>query len=270
MKLLDNLQRRFGRYALPHVTEGLIACQVLTYVFCMTKPEFSESLAMIPARVMQGEVWRLVTFLCEPPLSNPLWAFFFWYFFYLTGTVLEGTWGTFRYNVYLLVGWFLTVVLSFVDLAAPASAGFLQASVFLAFAYLYPDFQVQLYFIFPIKVKWLAMLQWASYLWILTFGDLSAQLMVAAAIGNFILFFWHDIAARMRSGQWRMTQQARQIRQARLPRHTCSVCGVTNLSDPKASFRYCSTCAGAPCYCMDHIHTHAHIVAVKAEVVEDA
>ena len=82
---------------------------------------------------------------------------------------------------------------------------------------------------------------------------------------NFVLFFWHDICLRVKSGRRRMAQQAEQIRAANTPRHTCAVCGVTNLSDPKMSFRYCSKCAGAPCYCAEHIHTHPHVSEAGAE-----
>ena len=192
---------------------------------------------------------------------------FFWYLFYLMGTALENTWGTFRYNVYLLVGWVATVAVSFLQPDAAASIGFLQGSVFLAFAYLYPDFQLLLFFILPVKVKWLALLQWIGYFYLLLVGDGMTQLLVLASVCNFVLFFWHDIFLRMKAGRRRMAHQAEQIRQANTPRHTCVVCGVTNLSDPKMSFRYCSKCAGSPCYCAEHIHAHQHVTQGQEETV---
>ncbi len=259
MKLLDKLQRRFGRFAVPHVTEGLIACQVLTYILCLSKPGYLEAISLVPRRVLEGQGWRLITFIFEPPTSNPLWAFFFWYLFFLMGTVLEHTWGAFRYNVFLLVGWLATVAASFLVPDAPASIKFLQGSVFLAFAYLYPDFQLLLFFILPVKVKWLALLQWIGYFLVLLFGPAIAQILATASICNFLLFFWHDIFLRMRSGRWRMAQQAKQIRAARTPRHTCAMCGVNNLTDPKMGFRYCSKCAGTQCYCETHLQAHAHV-----------
>jgi hypothetical protein len=265
VKLLNNLQRRFGRFAVPHVTEGLIACQVLTYFFYQTKPAFLASIELLPSLVLTGEVWRLVTFLCLPPLSNPLFAFFFWYMFYLMGTALENTWGTFRYNIYLLVGWLATIAVSFFQPDVAGSAGFLQGSVFLAFAYLYPDFQLLLFFLLPVKVRWLALLQWMFCLYVMMFGSLIDQLMAAASVCNFVLFFWHDIWLRMKSGRRRMAAQVQQISQANTPRHTCHMCGVTNLSDPKMSFRYCSKCVGSPCYCADHIHTHPHLIGESAD-----
>ena len=211
----------------------------------------------MPRRVLEGEVWRLVTFVGQPPPMNLVFALFFWYMFYLMGTALENTWGTFRYNVYLLVGWLATVSVSFLQPDAPASIGFLQGSVFLAFAYLYPDFQLLLFFILPVKVKWLALLQWIGYFYLMMFGDWMTRLLVLASVGNFVLFFWQDILLRMRAGRRRMAHQAKNIRQANTPRHTCAICGVTDLSDPKMSFRYCSKCIGAPCYCAEHIHASA-------------
>jgi hypothetical protein len=261
--LLDKLQRRFGRYAVPRVTEGLIACQVLTYILSLCKPGYVESIALVPRRVLDGQVWRLFTCVCEPPGGNPLCAFFFWYLFFLMGTVLESTWGAFRYNVFLLVGWLATVAASFLQLDAPASILFLQGSVFLAFAYLYPDFQLLLFFVLPVKVKWLALLQWIFYFSVMLFGNATEQIQTAAAICNFLLFFWRDILLHVRAGRWRMTQQANEIRAANKPRHTCAICGVTNLTDPKMSFRYCAKCAAAPCYCEAHLRAHEHVAAAS-------
>jgi hypothetical protein len=214
--------------------------------------------------VLAGEIWRLVTFLCQPPpFSSSLswiWAAFFWYMFYLMGTALEHTWGAFRYNVYLLLGWLATVAVSFLQPDAAASIGFLQGSVFLAFAHLFPDFEFLLFLILPVKVKWLALLQWLGYLYLIVAGTPMTALMVLASICNFLLFFGRGLWSRLRTGRRRITQRAEQARRAATPRHTCAVCGVTNLSDPKMSFRYCSKCAGAPCYCAEHIHAHQHVI----------
>jgi hypothetical protein len=261
MKLLDKLQRRFGRFAVPHVTVGLIACQAAAFFLCLGRPAFSEMIALVPRRVLDGEAWRLFTFVCQPPGLNPLWAFFFWYLFYLMGTVLENTWGAFRYNAYLLIGWLATVAMSFLQPDSAASILFLQGSVFLAFAYLYPDFQLLLFFILPVKVKWLALLQWIGYFFVMLFGSAIVQILATAAICNFLLFFGHDIFLRIRAGRWRMAQQVRQIRAARTPRHTCVTCGVNNLTDPTMGFRYCSKCIGTKCYCETHLRMHEHVTA---------
>ena len=217
MRLLDKLQRRFGRFAAPHLTEGLIACQAVTYFLAQGDPAFLGRIALVPRRVLEGDAWRLVTFVGQPPTTILVFALFFWYMFYLMGTALENTWGTFRYNIYLLVGWLATVSVSFLQPDAPASIGFLQGSIFLAFAYLYPDFELLLFFILPVKVKWLALLQWIGYFYLMLFGNWMACLLMLASVGNFVLFFWHDILLRMRTGRRKMAHQTQNIRSANTP-----------------------------------------------------
>ncbi len=269
MKLLDRLQRRFGRYAVPNVTLGLIIVQVGAYLVGYQNPEVLVKIDLIPKLVLAGEVWRLVTFLFRPPLDNPVFAFFFWYLFYLMGTALEDTWGTFRYNVYLLVGYLATVAVSFLTPEAPAYNVFLQGSVFLAFAYLYPHFVIYLFFLLPVKIKWLALITWIGYFLALVFGPTwTARLMVLASVCNFLLFFGRDIALRVRAARWRMKEQARQITQRNKPRHVCTVCGITNLTHPDMDFRYCSKCKGSHGYCSEHIRNHEH-VAAEGEPAQD-
>ena len=145
MPLLDKLQRRFGRFGVPHVTEALIAGQVLVYVVFQTRPTVVADIALVPRQALDGQAWRLLSFVFEPPFTNLLFALFAWYLFYLMGTVLENTWGALRYNLFLLVGWLATVAASFLQLDQPASVRFLGGSVFLAFAYLYPNFELLLF-----------------------------------------------------------------------------------------------------------------------------
>ncbi len=267
MRLLDHLQRRFGRYAVPHVTEGLIACQVLVFLLSQSKPALLADIALVPARVLQGEVWRLVTFVCQIADDGRHLDLL------LLVLVLPDGHGVGEHLGHVplqrvsaggLGGHRRRLVH---PARRAASIMFLQGSVFLAFAYLYPNFQFLLFFILPVKVKWLALLQWIGYFLTMLSGSLTMQLMATAAVCNFLLFFWHDIFLRARSGQRRMALQAEHIRTAHKPRHTCVVCGVTNLSDPKMGFRYCSKCIGAPCYCTEHINHHEHVVEESGRAV---
>jgi hypothetical protein len=269
MSLLDTLERKLGRFAVPHVTLGLIACQAVVYVANLLLEQqnaaepFAARFWLIPQKVLAGEVWRLVTFLVVPPFGFILWTLFFWYLFYLMGTALERTWGTFRYNVFLLLGYIATVSVAFIVPDLPATNAFLQGSVFLAFAYLYPDFELYIFFILPVKIKWLALITWIGYGITLIFApDWMTRLMVLASVFNFLVFFGKDIVQRIRTGQRRMKVQAARL-STREPAyyHRCVVCGVTDRSNPKMEFRYCSKCAGNPCYCMDHLRNHEHIAA---------
>ena len=260
MGLLDSLERKLRRYAIPNVTLYLILGQVLFFVFEMSGRFILDRVVLIPVLVLAGEWWRLITFLFIPPLTNSIFAFFAWYLFYLMGGALEGHWGAFRYNVFLLVGYLVTVAVSFIMPFYPATNIFIGGSVFLAFAFLYPEFQIYIFFILPIKIKWLALLTWIGYAYQLLFGFWSTRLMVLASISNFLLFFGRDIYWRMKTGKRRMAEQARQFSGRKEAFHTCTTCGITDLSHPQMEFRYCSDCGGLG-YCKDHIYNHSLVKA---------
>jgi hypothetical protein len=276
MSLLSRLDSRFGRYAVPNLTVILIAGQVFLYVAHHLAPapggnDVLDRIRLYPGEVLQGEFWRLLTFLFDPPLRNPLFAFFFWYLFYLMGTALETTWSAFRYNVFLAIGYFATVISTFAfyfalgGLVLPATNGFLYGTVFLAFARLYPDFTLHLFFILPVKIKWLAMLQWAWYAVAFVFSpSWMVRAVIAASVLNFFLFFGRDIWRGMKQGHRRMKHQARTLRTPQRIVHKCRVCGLTSDDAPQSQFRYCSRCEGEACYCPEHLHNHEHVVKESA------
>ncbi|OHB76447.1 MAG: hypothetical protein A2W31_13440 [Planctomycetes bacterium RBG_16_64_10] len=255
---LDQLQRRLGRFAVPNLTIALICGQVLLYVVAQGRPAVLDNARLIPQAVMAGEIWRLVTFLFEPPPINLLFALLFWYLFYLMGTALEHTWGAFRYNVFLIIGFVATVAVALLA-GVPASNLFVQGSVFLAFALVFPDFVLQLFFILPIKIKWLALLAWIGYLVLFALGSWTERLLILASVGNVLLFFAKDFMARIRSGRRRRAWESRRDRPQNQPRHRCTVCGISNLTHPKMQFRYCTKCAGQCGYCAEHLFNHEHI-----------
>lgn len=259
MQLLSKLEKRFGRFAISNLTTYLIFAQVAMYLLLMGRNQVVDRLLFYPNLFLAGEVWRILTVLIIPPLSNPLFAFFFWYLFYLMGNALESTWGAFRYNVYLLVGYVATVAVAFVTPDLPAQNGFLYGSVFLAFAYLFPDFELAIFFILPVKIKWLALITWLFYAVRLVGGDWAERLAVVAAVLNFLLFFTGEILGRARAGHRRAVYEAQEAAQRERPFHECRVCGLTEKIDPKAEFRYCSQCAGSCCYCMEHLRNHEHV-----------
>jgi len=258
MSLLNNLERKLRRYAIPNVTLYLILGQALFFVFNLSGRFILDRVVLIPGLVLMGEWWRLITFLFIPPLTNPIFAFFAWYLFYLMGSALEGHWGSFRYNLFLLVGYVATVAVSFLMPLYPATNLFIGGSVFLAFAFLYPDFQLYIFFILPVKIKWLALLTWIGYAYKVLTGTGSDRLLVLASLGNYFLFFGKDIYWRIKTGRRRMTEQTRQFSGKKEAFHTCAVCGKPDISHPQMEFRYCSDCGGLG-YCKDHIFNHKHV-----------
>jgi hypothetical protein len=261
MSLLDNLERRFRRFAIPQITLYIVAGQVVLYLFVMAGAIGLEQILLIPAVVLQGEVWRLITFIFIPPLDNVVFAFFAWYLFYLMGTALENQWGVFRYNIYLLIAYLATVGMAFLTPGFAATNVFIGGSVFLAFAFLYPEFQLYLFFLLPIKVKWLALVTWVGYFLGFVFGGWGTRLMILASTLNFLLFFWKDIIRKIKYGRKKMVQQARTHATQDEPLHRCVICKATEKTDKELEFRYCGQCRPVSCYCLDHLQGHEHIKA---------
>ncbi len=268
MSLLTKLERALGRLAIPNLSLIIVAGQVLFWGLWLMVGFPLDRIALRPAAVLAGEPWRLVTFVFFPPsldmstLSIVLMAFT-WYLFYLMGSALEEFWGAFRFNMFIGLGWLLTAGVAFFTPQVAATNYYFLLSVFLAFAYLNPDFALLIFFVVPVKIKWLALLLWLGYGYKLLAGSWSTRLLVLAATGNFLVFFSGEIVARIRSGRRRLAHQAQTAgarRDAREARHRCRVCGRTDLTDTKLDFRYCSKCAGNECYCSDHIFNHEHVL----------
>ena len=260
MKFLDVLDKKIGRFAIPNLTIYLIAGQSFFYLMYQTGKLERSATVLTADLLMQGEWWRLFTLPFDPPLQSLIFALFAWYFFYMLGSTLEEHWGAFRYNVYLLLGCLITVAASFLVPSHPISNSFLAGSVFLAFATLFPDFQILLFFVLPVRIKWLALLTWLGYAYQLIFGDWATRLMVLAATANFLLFFARDIMTNVRYGRRKLVKKAAAglARQENAPQHRCTTCGITDQTHPEMDFRYCPQCNGQFGYCREHIFSHQH------------
>lgn len=262
--MLDKLERRFGRFAIPNLTVILIAGQVVAYLAAQANRDSLRRIVLIPEEVLNGQVYRLLTFMFLPPGSMLLFAFFFWYLFYLMGTSLEYYWGTFRYNVFLVIGYLATVAASFLTPSEFATNIFLQSTVFLAFAWLNPRFELRLFFILPVQIRWLALLMWIGYGIGFFQGTWTIRLQILASVLNFFLFFGRDIYYRIKTGRRQMARKAQQFAATRNDPdyfHICAVCGLTDKEDPNMDFRYCSQCSGNEAYCTEHLKNHEHTVA---------
>jgi len=260
MQLLDRLEKRFGAYAVPNLTMYLIAGQTIFYVmYLIGKAERGFS-SLSASLLLAGEWWRLATFAFDPPMMNVFFAFFVWYLFYLMGTALEEHWGAFRYNLFLLTGYLLTVGAAFLVPDSYVSNRFIGGSVFLAFAFLFPDFEIMIFFVLPVRIKWLALLTWLGYGYQLLVGGWSTRLMVLASVGNFLIFFARDLAVELKYGQKRVTRRvATAARRDERLRHRCTVCDKTEETHPQEDFRYCPQCDGQYGYCQEHIFRHEHV-----------
>ena len=257
MRWPARLERKLGFLALPNLTLGVILVQAVAWVAMQTNPALAQGLVLDPDLLRAGQWWRVFSFLLLPPASNPLWLFFAFYLLWLMGTALEREWGDFRYTLFWLIGWAASVALALLVPDGEVSNAYLTGSVFLAFAFLYPDFQILLFFVLPVKVKWLAAITWVFYLLALARGiaaaDWAGPAMVAAATLNFFLFFGGDVVQLVRRNHAHMRRKQEVLAASREPFHRCSVCKKTDLTDPRMDFRYAQTPDGTRCFCEEHL-----------------
>lgn len=182
------LERRFGGWAFPQLAAFIVFMNAAVWILSLLKPEFPYLLALSPANIKAGQVWRLFTFLFIPPAMSPLWMIFWLILFYQFAQALEHEWGDFQFNLFYGIGAAATIGVSF-WLGVGLSNVILNASVFLAFATLYPDFELLIFFILPVKVKWLAALTAAGIAWAAIAGSSYERWAVAAGLANYAVFF---------------------------------------------------------------------------------
>ncbi len=252
---LNKFERWLEPFAIRNLTLYVVIAQTFVFLSMVLGRLSVEQVAFMPALFLDGEWWRIATFIAIPPGRGILTVFGL-YLFYLYGNALEHYFGTLRYNLFLLVGYLLTVALAFFSPLSWTTNLFLGGSVFLAFAFLNPDFVLHLFFILPVKIKWIAWFTWGLYAVQFVTGGMGGRLAVVAATGNFFLFFGRDLIERVRTGRRQAVRQAKQTKirkELSGPMHTCSVCGRTSDDDADLGFRYRTEGDKEVCYCEEHL-----------------
>ena len=281
---MSKFEKKFGKYAIHNLTMVLIMCYVAGYVIeLMGKAAGNNLLGFLtldPYRILHGQVWRLIV----PPESLDIFTIIMLFFYYSLGTALERTWGTYRYNVYIFSGMLFTIIGSFLCMGVAYlitggmsteaaslvfysgsyafSTYYINLSIFLAFAATYPDMQVLLMFVIPVKVKWMGILDAVLMIYTVIAGNLFTKFAVVASLLNFVLYFYRLHRSRISPKQMhRKAQFERKSNagRAKVTRHKCAVCGRTEEDDPNLEFRFCSKCNGNYEYCQYHLFTHEHI-----------
>ena len=284
MRFIDKLERKFGRFGIPNLTIYMIVCYVIGYALMIVNPGILNWLSLEPAYILRGQVWRLVTWVLYPPsTSGVLWfAIAVLFFYYPIGTSLERTIGTFKYTLYILSGVIFTILGAFilyfllggnVLVGNVFSTYYISLSTFLAYAMCYPDMQVLLMFIIPVKMKWMAIF----YVVIVVYemiqyvmaGAWYLVIPIVASLLNFIIFYFgtkdfsrYNPKEVHRRNEFRraMEPQGRmKSGSGSVTKHKCAICGRTELDDPNLEFRFCSRCNGNYEYCQDHLFTHTHV-----------
>lgn len=302
-KFLNKMERKFGKYAIHNLTLYLIIGYVVGIAVEYLVPEMMSYLTLDPEKILHGQIWRLVTWIINPYSSNLFFFIIMLFFYYSIGNTLEHTIGAFRYNVFMFSGFFFSILGAFILYAVMKimgidaisasgmvysvgnyistyfSAYYINLSIFLAFAILYPDMQVMLYFVIPLKIKWVAYVDIALIAVEFLFGSWIDWVAIAASLLNVLIFYLstrnvYRVTAGQRKARREFRKQMEQASQRRpggypgqqsstagsgaRPMHRCAVCGRTELDNPSLTFRYCSKCAGNYEYCEDHLFTHEH------------
>jgi hypothetical protein len=264
-RFLARVERRFGYLAIPGLSVWLVGLMALSFVLEFGKPGTLGRLMLDPARVMDGEYWRLVTWVFITPTMSPIWVLFTLAFYHTMATALEEQWGSFRFQLFLLVGMTLTTTMC-MALGMVGTNTHLLMSLFLAFATLWPDYTIQLYFILPVKVKWLAWLDVAFIVLTVVTSPGLYKLFPVVALGNYLLFFAPHLLEQAR-GIRRVTERKGAMRDfqkasaaAKPATRTCAECGINDVTHPRAEFRVCTCeerCHGkATTLCLDHVRAH--------------
>lgn len=199
LKWYQKLERKYRKYAIKDLMKYIVIINAVVFVLSMLVPQSNlyAKFSLNPSRVLEGEIWRLVTFLFIPPSSSPLWIIFVLYFYYLIGSNLEQQWGSFYFNLYYLIGVLSTIAAAFIG-AGTVTTEHLNLSLFLAFAHLFPNYEVLVFFFLPIKVKYLAWLNWAFIALSLIFNPLPMKLAALASIVNYFVFFGPELISDLK------------------------------------------------------------------------
>lgn len=214
MKLLDRWSYKYGRYAIENLMIYIVIGMAIVFASdFLLLPQIGVSLSSLlafdRAAILSGQIWRIVTFIFIPPDSSMLFILFSLYFYWLIGGGLESAWGAFKFNIYYLVGILGTIIAGM--LTGYATNYYLNMSLFFAFAALYPDFQVLLFFILPIRIKWLALLDALYFLISFIFAGLGGKIALLVAVANFLLFFGGEFISRIKAfiRKWKFNRDFR-------------------------------------------------------------
>ena len=281
MRKLNDAIDRFcalhPRLGIPGLMRYIVIANAAIYIFSLFDQSglLLSTLAMDARSLLHGQIWRIVTFVLIPTGSRPLSVLLSLFFYFWLGESMERLWGSTKFTVYYISGMLLSVIASILALfldgfAFPLyGAGYVNAALFFAYALTYPEAMVRVFYIIPVKMKWLAYIEAALYVLAVIYGIVLGAwgyaLTPIVAMLNLFVFFSPDFYRRADSVRSHNRREAVQFRKAVKEQqrqkgynHKCEVCGRTDTEYPNLQFRYCSKCSGYHCFCEDHIFNHTH------------
>ena len=204
MKIINLLERKLYRLQIQPFFRYIVFAMGGVYALQLFFPRFNliGLLSLYMPSVYKGEIWRLFSFLIVPPIQSPLYALLHLYFYYFIGTALESKWGQRRFFLYFSIG-ALAAILAAVFTQIGTNY-YLFMSMFFAFALIYPEQEMMLFFVLPIKMKWLALFNALLFAYMFINGNWPSRISLIFSLFNLILFFGGDILNLSRSSiaQW--------------------------------------------------------------------
>lgn len=287
MKWIDKLERKFGKYAIRNLMNYITILYAVGFVINIVAPQLYPQLLSLDAEaILHGQIWRIVTFIIEPPTDSYIFILFSLYLYYMIGRTLEYQWGTFRFNLFYFSGMLLHVlvcILIFLVTGMNFSYGafYLNLSMFFVYLTMYPDAQFLLFFIIPIRARTLAIIEGLYYgvtiiagffvpmgsaLWfsLLKAGIFALPANSIAALVSLLNFFVFYYSTRRNTFSPKEVKRRRdyqkkvKVAERQSSHHRCAVCGRTEADGEELEFRFCSKCVGNYEYCQDHLFTHEH------------
>ena len=286
---MKDLRRRFERFCFKNRDKGIPNLMLyislgagIMYLFYMATndPILYYYMAFDRELILQGQIWRLFTYPLAYNAGNIFYTAISLVCYYSLGRAMENIWGTLRFNLFYLSGIVMMDIYCMI-FGGYADAYYLNLSLFLSYATMFPDAQFLLFFIIPVKAWIFALLDLVLVVMGLLTETFPYNLFSVISIANYLLFFGKDVvnviplswranAARLfrkkpkqkakvvpfpNAGSYEATTAS-----VKAPyTHRCTVCGRTDVSNPELEFRYCSRCSGYHCYCEDHISNHTHV-----------
>lgn len=287
---MKNLRKKFELYCyrnrskgVPNLMMYIVLGTAIVYLMSEIAGNYTlyNLLVFNREKILQGQIWRLISYPLTYRVDNLLLMAVSLFCYYSLGRAMENIWGTLRFNLFYLTGVVMMDIYCLI-FGGQASVTYLNLSLFLSYATLFPDAHFLLFFIIPVKAWIFALFDLAIVLMDLVTYPFPYNLFSVISLANYFLFFgkdvlnvipmsWRTNAARLFRKQPKQQPRAKVITfdagsyeaSKAAPQapytHRCTVCGRTDVDSPELEFRYCSRCKGYYCYCQDHINNHSHI-----------
>ncbi len=188
-KIINKMERKIGKYAVHNLMLYIVISMGAVYALIFLNPQYKilSYLNFDRALILKGQVWRLISFIVFPDIENIIFFAISLYLYWMFGRNLENYWGKFKFNLFYFTGVILTIIGGFIT--GYASNMYLNLSLFLAFAFIFPNQVFRIYFVIPIKVIHLAYIYIGITIISFISGSFIAKITILMSFLNLAIFF---------------------------------------------------------------------------------